>query len=108
MIFDQMLTLAILFGTMALFIWGRWRHDLVAMLGLMTAKTWSKTWSDHLHSERSGSRHWCVGLSGAASLYTDLRKTTWSGNADRSGLTKRDVKRRRYRDSMPQHVSSRA
>jgi di/tricarboxylate transporter len=36
MTFDQMLTLAILFGTMTLFIWGRWRHDLVAMLALMT------------------------------------------------------------------------
>ena len=35
MTFDQTLTLAILFGTMALFIWGRWRHDLVAMVALM-------------------------------------------------------------------------
>ncbi|WP_142847623.1 SLC13 family permease [Telmatospirillum sp. J64-1] len=35
MTFAQGAILAILFGAMALFIWGRWRHDLVAMMALL-------------------------------------------------------------------------
>ena len=34
--FDQGLSFAVLAGTMALFVWGRWRYDLVAVTGLLT------------------------------------------------------------------------
>ena len=33
--FDQTLILALLAGMMALFLWGRWRHDVVALAALM-------------------------------------------------------------------------
>ena len=32
---DQLLILAVLMAIMALFLWGRWRHDLVAMGALL-------------------------------------------------------------------------
>lgn len=32
---DQLLILAILLGTVALFFWGRWRHDMVALASLL-------------------------------------------------------------------------
>lgn len=32
---DQLVILAVLFGTMIMFLWGRWRHDLVAMSALL-------------------------------------------------------------------------
>jgi len=32
---DQLLVLGILLGTMALFLWGRWRHDMVALAALL-------------------------------------------------------------------------
>ena len=32
---QQALAFAVLAGTMALFIWGRWRYDLVAIIGSM-------------------------------------------------------------------------
>ncbi|MDO3377303.1 SLC13 family permease [Geoalkalibacter halelectricus] len=35
MTFEQTLIIALLFATMATFIWGRWRHDLVAMGALL-------------------------------------------------------------------------
>ena len=35
MTFQQGLSFAVLAGTMALFIWGRWRYDLVAVAGLL-------------------------------------------------------------------------
>ena len=37
MTFDQALVLAILAGALALFLWGRWRHDMVAMAALLAA-----------------------------------------------------------------------
>lgn len=39
MIIPQMLTLAILTATMALFLWGRLRHDIVALLALLAGVT---------------------------------------------------------------------
>ena len=35
MTFQQGLSFAVLAGTMALFIWGRWRYDVVAVTGLL-------------------------------------------------------------------------
>ena len=35
MTFQQGLSFAVLAGTMALFIWGRWRYDMVAVAGLL-------------------------------------------------------------------------
>jgi di/tricarboxylate transporter len=35
MTFDQALVLAILAGALALFLWGRWRHDMVALAALL-------------------------------------------------------------------------
>lgn len=32
---DQLLILTILFATIALFLWGRWRHDMVALASLL-------------------------------------------------------------------------
>ena len=32
---DQLIIFAVLFGALALFIWGRWRYDVVALLALM-------------------------------------------------------------------------
>lgn len=32
---DQLVILAVLFMTMLMFLWGRWRHDLVAMGALL-------------------------------------------------------------------------
>ena len=37
MTFDQAAISAILVGTLVLFVWGRWRHDVVAVLSLMAA-----------------------------------------------------------------------
>src|SRR3546814_11368831 len=37
MTFDQAAISAILVCTLVLFVWGRWRYDVVAMLSLMTA-----------------------------------------------------------------------
>ena len=37
MTFQQGLSFAVLAGVMALFIWGRWRYDLVAVVGLLAA-----------------------------------------------------------------------
>jgi di/tricarboxylate transporter len=37
MTFDQAAVSAILVSTLALFVWGRWRHDVVAVLSLMAA-----------------------------------------------------------------------
>ena len=37
MTFQQALAVAVLAGTMALFVWGRWRYDLVAVTGLLAA-----------------------------------------------------------------------
>ena len=37
MTFDQAAISAILVSTLALFVWGRWRHDVVAVLSLMAA-----------------------------------------------------------------------
>jgi di/tricarboxylate transporter len=35
--FQQGLSFAVLAGVMALFVWGRWRYDLVAVAGLLAA-----------------------------------------------------------------------
>ena len=35
MINDQVMVIAVLFATMVMFLWGRWRHDLVAMGALL-------------------------------------------------------------------------
>ena len=35
MVSDQLIVLAVLFATMVMFLWGRWRHDLVAMGALL-------------------------------------------------------------------------
>ena len=35
MVSDQLIILAVLFVTMVMFLWGRWRHDLVAMAALL-------------------------------------------------------------------------
>jgi hypothetical protein len=37
MTLDQALVLAILAGALALFLWGRWRHDMVAVAALLAA-----------------------------------------------------------------------
>ena len=37
MTFQQGLSFAVLAGVMALFVWGRWRYDLVAVAGLLAA-----------------------------------------------------------------------
>jgi di/tricarboxylate transporter len=37
MTYDQLATLGILLATMLLFLWGRWRHDMVALAALLAA-----------------------------------------------------------------------
>ncbi|HEU4475742.1 MAG TPA: hypothetical protein VFR71_03490, partial [Methyloceanibacter sp.] len=32
---DQLIIIAILFATIAMFLWGRWRHDMVAIASLL-------------------------------------------------------------------------
>jgi hypothetical protein len=37
MIFEQLLLFGILVGALVLFVWGRWRYDVVALLALLAA-----------------------------------------------------------------------